>query len=87
MGVFAHKRPSCGITRIVPLPLARDEEVLAVHSGKHMHRFILGRYDTHDRKFSPAPMPPRVAYFRDSFHEVNAVAHTSRNLRSRNTTS
>ena len=25
-------------------------------------------------------MPPRVAYFPDSFHEVNGVAHTSRNF-------
>src|SRR6266481_3291366 len=24
--------------------------------------------------------PPRVAYFPDSFHEVNGVAHTSRNF-------
>jgi phosphatidylinositol alpha 1,6-mannosyltransferase len=26
------------------------------------------------------PMPPRVAYFPDSFHEVNGVAHTSRHF-------
>jgi phosphatidylinositol alpha 1,6-mannosyltransferase len=26
------------------------------------------------------PMPPRVAYFPDSFHEINGVAHTSRNF-------
>src|ERR1700759_1198467 len=25
-------------------------------------------------------MPPRVAYLPDSFHEVNGVAHTSRNF-------
>ena len=24
--------------------------------------------------------PPRIAYFPDSFHEVNGVAHTSRNF-------
>ena len=27
-----------------------------------------------------SPMRPRVAYFPDSFHEVNGVAHTSRNF-------
>src|SRR5579863_5657563 len=26
------------------------------------------------------PNPPRVAYFPDSFHEVNGVAHTSRHF-------
>ena len=26
------------------------------------------------------PSPPRIAYFPDSFHEVNGVAHTSRNF-------
>src|SRR5664279_4223542 len=26
------------------------------------------------------PSPPRVAYFPDSFHEVNGVAHTSRHF-------
>src|SRR5689334_20709163 len=26
------------------------------------------------------PAPPRVAYFPDSFHEVNGVAHTSRHF-------
>ena len=25
-------------------------------------------------------MPPRVAFFPDSFHEVNGVAHTARNF-------
>jgi glycosyltransferase involved in cell wall biosynthesis len=29
---------------------------------------------------SAAPSPPRVAYFPDSFHEVNGVAHTSRHF-------
>jgi len=29
---------------------------------------------------APAAPPPRVAYFPDSFHEVNGVAHTSRNF-------
>jgi phosphatidylinositol alpha 1,6-mannosyltransferase len=29
---------------------------------------------------SMGQMPPRVAYFPDSFHEVNGVAHTSRNF-------
>jgi glycosyltransferase involved in cell wall biosynthesis len=28
----------------------------------------------------PEPRPPRIAYFPDSFHEVNGVAHTSRNF-------
>jgi phosphatidylinositol alpha 1,6-mannosyltransferase len=28
----------------------------------------------------PPPPPPRIAYFPDSFHEVNGVAHTSRNF-------
>ena len=28
----------------------------------------------------PTPIPPRVAYFPDSFHEVNGVAHTSRHF-------
>jgi phosphatidylinositol alpha 1,6-mannosyltransferase len=28
----------------------------------------------------PAAHPPRIAYFPDSFHEVNGVAHTSRNF-------
>jgi glycosyltransferase involved in cell wall biosynthesis len=28
----------------------------------------------------PKPTPPRVAYFPDSFHEVNGVAHTSRHF-------
>jgi phosphatidylinositol alpha 1,6-mannosyltransferase len=28
----------------------------------------------------PPPRPPRIAYFPDSFHEVNGVAHTSRNF-------
>jgi glycosyltransferase involved in cell wall biosynthesis len=27
-----------------------------------------------------SPTPPRIAYFPDSFHEVNGVAHTSRNF-------
>jgi glycosyltransferase involved in cell wall biosynthesis len=27
-----------------------------------------------------SPRPPRIAYFPDSFHEVNGVAHTSRNF-------
>jgi glycosyltransferase involved in cell wall biosynthesis len=29
---------------------------------------------------SEAPLPLRIAYFPDSFHEVNGVAHTSRNF-------
>src|ERR1700736_134336 len=29
---------------------------------------------------SPLRVPPRVAYFPDSFHEVNGVAHTSRHF-------
>jgi glycosyltransferase involved in cell wall biosynthesis len=28
----------------------------------------------------PSPRAPRIAYFPDSFHEVNGVAHTSRNF-------
>lgn len=28
----------------------------------------------------PSPCVPRIAYFPDSFHEVNGVAHTSRNF-------
>jgi phosphatidylinositol alpha 1,6-mannosyltransferase len=28
----------------------------------------------------PAPRAPRIAYFPDSFHEINGVAHTSRNF-------
>src|ERR1700761_3033702 len=28
----------------------------------------------------PPPRTPRIAYFPDSFHEVNGVAHTSRNF-------
>src|ERR1700757_1925794 len=31
-------------------------------------------------KSSPTASPPRVAYFPDSFHEVNGVAHTSRHF-------
>ena len=30
----------------------------------------------------PASTPPRVAYFPDSFHEINGVAHTSRHFES-----
>jgi phosphatidylinositol alpha 1,6-mannosyltransferase len=33
-----------------------------------------------DTRMSPTPQYPRVAYFPDSFHEVNGVAHTSRNF-------
>jgi glycosyltransferase involved in cell wall biosynthesis len=36
----------------------------------------------YDASTAPAigPQPPRVAYFPDSFHEVNGVAHTSRHF-------
>ena len=32
------------------------------------------------RSYAGAIPPPRIAYFPDSFHEVNGVAHTSRNF-------
>src|SRR5262249_13492699 len=57
---------------VVPARIASDEE----SAGAQRAQARPGRW-TGDRIVNPIP---RVAFFTDSFHEVNGVAHTSRNF-------